>query len=127
MSLFSKKERKPRIDREEALACIPVRHPMVRERHLKGGDVLLTYPSRMKPMIAGIARFLGQDAERLPPRKTQLDEMGSAVWNMMDGQSTVEDIIKKFSKLYQLHPKEAEVAVTTFFRQLGRRDLIALK
>ena len=34
--------------------------------------------------------------------------------------------MKEFSRKYQLHPKEAELSVTLFIRELGKRGIIGL-
>jgi hypothetical protein len=77
--------------------------------------------------MEGMVRRLGGRPEEAPLRKTELDEMGSLVWSLMDGHRTVDDIISTFTEYYQLHPKEAEIAVTQFIRMLGNRGLIGLK
>ena len=74
-----------------------------------------------------MVRRLGGRPEEAPLRKTELDEMGSMVWGLIDGDRTVHDIIREFSEHYQLHPKEAEVSVTQFIRMLGNRGLVGLK
>lgn len=60
-------------------------------------------------------------------RKLQLDELGTWVWNCLDGHHSVEQIISKFAHVHQLHPKEAEVSVTQFLRALGQRGLIGMR
>jgi hypothetical protein len=60
-------------------------------------------------------------------KKLHLDEMGTAVWDLMDGRRSVRRVIQGFATKYQLHLKEAEVAVTRFLRELGKRGLIGFK
>ena len=60
-------------------------------------------------------------------RKLQLDELGTAVWGMLDGQKTVSQVIDQFSNLQKLHRREATVSVTLFLRELGKRGLIAMR
>jgi len=113
--------------RKEALACRPVKHPGIVDEILDGGIVQVSYPLKPRPWIAGMARRLGSGLDRPVVRKLQLDEMGSAVWGLIDGRRTVGGIIRRFSDAYQLHPREAEASVTLFIRELGRRGIIGLK
>jgi len=115
------------LSRREALTCIPVKNRHVRERRLENGDVVVVYPMMVRPWMESLARWLGADAT--PPRtaKLQLDRLGSAVWAMLDGQTSLQRIVAAFSEAHRLERKEAEVAVTQFIRELGRRGLIGLR
>ena len=123
---FGRKECSPSVTRMESLDCRPVRHPGVSEETVPGGGILLVYPLRPHPWIAGIVRFLAPGGGMPATRKIQLDEMGSAAFRMIDGSRTVAGIIQEFSRKYQLHPKEAELSVTLFIRELGKRGIIGL-
>jgi hypothetical protein len=46
---------------------------------------------------------------------------------MLDGQTSLQGIAAAFSETHRLERKEAEVAVTQFIRELGRRGLIGLR
>ncbi len=113
--------------RGEALDCIPVKNRYVREERLENGDVLVRYPVTVRPWMGVLARWLGAGAA--PPRtaKLQLDRLGSGVWAMLDGQTSLRRIAAAFAETHRLERKEAEVAVTQFVRQLGRRGLIGLR
>ena len=103
-----------------------MKHPRISEETLDSGVVLVSYPMRTRPWIARIARRFDQGPEKPVIKKLQLDEMGSAAWRLIDGRRTVARIIREFSDVYQLHPKEAEVSVTLFIRELGKRGIIGL-
>ena len=60
-------------------------------------------------------------------RKLQLDILGTEVWDLVDGKSTVMEIIDLFAKLHQLYHKEAEISVIQFLRELGRRGIVGMK
>jgi len=124
--LFRKHNAPEPVSRSEALRCRPVKHPRISEETLEAGVVLVSYPLRTRPWIAKIARRLDPGPEKPVIKKLQLDEMGSAAWRLIDGRRTVSRIIREFSDAYQLHPKEAEVAVTLFLRDLGKRGIIGL-
>ena len=99
----------------------------VTEIRLDSGEVVLTYPLEMRPWIAGMARWLGRSTDRIQTKKIQLDTLGTSVWEQMDGKRSIREIIQEFVRKHQLHPKEAEVAVTQFLRNLGKRGLIGIK
>ncbi len=116
----------PALTRGEALDCVPLKNPRVRERPSESGDLQLTYPVTLKPWFTRLARRLGGGGVTEQFKKLQLDAMGSVVWELLDGQATVRKIVARFADRYQLHRREAEVAVTQFLRELGKRGLIAL-
>lgn len=124
--LFRKHNGPDPVSRTEALRCRPVKHPRISEETLEAGVVLVSYPLRTRPWIARIAQRLDRGPEKPVIKKLQLDEMGSATWRLIDGRRTVSRIIREFSDEYQLHPKEAEVSVTLFIRELGKRGIIGL-
>ena len=127
MRVFKRKSGGEQITRVQALKCIPVKNTQIRETRLKTGNVLLSYPARIKPWIAGLIRRLGGVSERTRTKKLQLDAIGTDVWDLMDGKRSVRQIIRTFAEKYQLHPREAEVSVTRFLRELGKRSIIGLK
>ncbi len=64
---------------------------------------------------------------RLPEtRKIILDKIGAYVWTLCDGNKTVNDTIKVFSKKYNLGREKAERALLVYLGQLVRRGLIAI-
>ena len=127
MRLFRKKTPGSLITRAEALESKPVKNSDVTETRLESGELLLTYPVQMRPWLAGIAGRLGRPTDGIQTRKIQLDLLGTSVWDQMDGKRSVREIIQEFVRKHQLHPKESEVAVTQFLRNLGKRGLIGIK
>jgi hypothetical protein len=126
MRLFSKKDRYSGSSRADALACTPVKSREMHESRLDTGEVLIRYPVRWRPWMVALARRLGREGDPSNERKLQLDELGTMVWDLIDGRRTVQQIIRCFSDAHQLQAREAEVAVTQFLRQLGKRGLIGL-
>ena len=120
-------KKRPQITRFEALNCRPVKNDAAEEIRIETGEVLLTYPARARPWAEALLRRLGGAPDGVRKKKLQLDELGSAVWGLLDGDRSVRQVIQLFSEQHQLHPKEGEVAVTQFLRELGKRGLIGLK
>ncbi len=116
----------PGPDRKHALACIPMRNPECREEHKEEG-ILLRYTVQAKPWLRKIFKSAaGRDPEIIH-KKLQLDAMGSSVWQVIDGSKSVLTISRDFQKQHQLGPREAEISVSEFIQQLGKRGLVALK
>ncbi len=115
------------LTRTEALACIPVRSASVSWIATEQGEVLLEYPLSIKPFFLSLAkRFNKGETQRLT-KKLQLDSTGSSVWHMLDEKRDVKSIIKEVATETGLSLHEAELSVTTFLRELGRRGLILLR
>jgi hypothetical protein len=113
--------------REASLSCRPTKNPEVQETPLGSGALLLTYPVRVRPWFEALARRLGAPASGVQTRRLQLDTLGAATWQLLDGKRTVAAVAQAFARKFQLHPREAEVSVTGFLKELGKRGLIGLK
>ena len=122
-----KKEKNPQLSRAQALSCTPVKNVHVKTTRLDTGEVLLTYPAAMRPWIRGLVRRFKGPSDKSITKKLQLDELGTQVWDLIDGINTVQSVIQRFAEDYQLHLKEAEVSVSRFLRELGRRGIIGLR
>jgi hypothetical protein len=115
------------LSRTDALYCIPIRNPRVVETRLDSGEMLLTYPETIKPWFAVILQRRMKRTEIQRARKLQLDILGTSVWDLVDDDATVMDIIAAFAKRHQIYHKEAEISVIQFLRELGRRGIIGMK
>jgi hypothetical protein len=130
MKLFRKKkaikEAVRGLTRTEALAGVPRISPSATWVTLENGDILIEYPLNIKPFFIQLANRFQKGVEPRPTKKLQLDGMGSRVWQMFDGKKDVKAIIREVSGQSGLSLQEAEISVTTFLRQLGRRGLILM-
>jgi hypothetical protein len=128
MRLFKKKPPAVQLTRTEALRCIPQKAATATCQILEDGDILIEYPLNIRPFFLQIARrFNPQVALPEPTKKLQLDRLGGMVWQMVDGEKNVGTIIKEFARASGFTLQEAELSVTAFFRQLGRRGLILMR
>jgi hypothetical protein len=127
MRVFKRKSYGVGMTRTEALKFTPVKSTRIQESRLETGVILLTYPVDIKPWVDRIAKRFGKKESKPIEKKLQLDELGTAVWGQINGERSVRQVIQWFAKKYQLHTKEAEVSVTRFLRELGKRGLIGLK
>jgi len=121
-----KKQHKAGPGRAQALACTPIRNPEVEEKKTADG-VLLRYPVEIKPWFQSIFKRMSNRDSNIIMRRLELDVLGSSVWQMVDGKQTVADIVEQFRTTHQLGAREAELAVTGFLKDLGKRTLIAMK
>ena len=58
-------------------------------------------------------------------KRVVLDAIGSFVWRNLDGQATVREISQRLAQEYKLTPREAELPLYQFFKELGRRNYVA--
>jgi len=119
LALF--RRQKP-LSREQSLGSIPVRNEAVEEEEADDGNVRLLIPRREDWWVRAAARVF------YVPRKRRLtlDEIGSFVWGLCDGDHSVREIIRALAARYMLHRKEAEVSVVAYLRTLAKRRLIAV-
>jgi hypothetical protein len=114
------------LDREDALDCTPVKHGDAREERSADGALLLCYPVTVRPWFAGLARRLGAPPAPRTAR-LQLDAMGTEVWRMVDGRTSLREIAARFAERHRVGRREAQTAVAQFVRELGRRGLVGLQ
>ncbi len=113
--------------RNRALDCIPVKNPQVREEADRQGEIRLHYQVQVRPWFQGVVKKITRSESSLISRTLQLDPLGASVWQMIDGKQSVHNIIEVFQAIHQLNRREAEVSVTTFFKELGKRGLLAMR
>jgi hypothetical protein len=127
MKVFRKKRREKHLSRAAALKSRPAKSLHITESRLETGEVLLEYPLTVRPWLAAVAKRLGGSREIVQTKKLQLDAMGTAVWDLVDGNRSVRRIVQIFAEVHRLENKEAEVSVTSFIRELGQRGLLGLR
>jgi hypothetical protein len=124
---FKRAKTEIQMSRETALQCVPLKNKAVNVTQ-RGSDYLrLSYPLLLKPWMDQLLRRLNPTGSYPPVRHLELDALGMQCWDMLDGNRSVAQIVDLFSRQRRVHPQEAEVAVTRFLRELGRRGIIGLK
>ena len=128
MKVFRKKKSEHHLSRAAALQHRPAKSLHITESRLESGEVLLEYPLTVRPWLAAVAKRLGRSKNEIVQiKKLQLDAMGTAVWDLVDGKRSVRRIVQIFAEDNRLENKEAEVSVTSFIRELGQRGLLGLQ
>ncbi len=71
-----------------------------------------------------LTRLLAKWMRAPSERYVELDEVGGFVWELCDGNHTVETIVQKTGKEYKMNRREAEVSVTMFLQMLHEKNYI---
>lgn len=117
-------KKKPKIDKKQALAVLPIRNALVSWDWVDD-EIVLRVPLR-DDRLSRIAKKLFRMRDLPSDRQIALDEVGSLVWSMCDGEHDINTILVELSKKFKMNRREAEVSVTTFFQTLAKRNLIGL-
>src|SRR3972149_5295557 len=118
---FLRRNREPQLTREQVMRSRPLRNSLLQWETSAEGKVVITIPRRSDWLGRVVSAFF------VVPKARQLvldDEVGSTVWHICDGEHTIAGIVDHLCKQYKLTRKEAEVSVTEFLRQRGRRRLV---
>lgn len=105
---------------------MPVQNISVITSSTEAKGLRLEYPLPMKPFLRSLYNRL-QKAESFPTKKLELDEMGTMVWQCINGKDSTKTIISGFAAHYNITLHEAELSVTSFLVELGKRGLIAMQ
>ena len=104
------------------MSARPVRNPSIETTRDAQDEVSLNIPRRKTWWVNLLARFGGVPEFRV----VTLDRIGTRVWDLCDGGSTVRDLVARVADENKLSRKEAEVSLVSYLRQLARRGLVAL-
>lgn len=113
--------------RSEALDCVPVKNPQVTEQANGREELFLTYQVQIRPWFQNVVRKITGRDSTVIDRTLQLDTLGSSVWRLIDGRKSTREVIRLFRDANQLTSREAEISVTTFLKELGKRGLIVMR
>jgi len=114
------------LNRTESLACIPKQNDEIAWEQLDNGNIVFTYAIPLSSFLTALHQKFSKNKAALPTKRLQLDQMGSFVWNLIDGKNSVKNIIKIFARDYKVTSQEAETAVAAFLKTLGQRGFIGL-
>lgn len=112
----------PDLTREQSLGARPVLNRLVKVERSEDGNVILQIPRR----DSALARLLAKVFKMSPYRQLALDQIGTFVLELCDGEYTVRQIVDKLAETYTLSRREAELSLGEFLRMLARRSLIGL-
>lgn len=117
------KQKLPKLSRQDILNSKPVKNQAIGVERGKKGEVLLTLPIKKTPWINFLSKIL------LAPKKkvVTLDEIGTKVWDLCDGNMNVETMIQKLCLDLKMNRKEVETSLLYYLRQLAARSIIGLQ
>ncbi len=105
------------------LSAVPVRNESVRWEKESIKTIRVYVPLRTKwfmgPPFSWLFKFSRE-------RAVELDVLGTEVWNMCDGKTSVEIIVEAFAKAHKLTFHESRLSIMEFLRLITRRGLIVL-
>lgn len=111
------------LNKTAALEAIPVVNPTVQINRTSQDLIRITYSFRMNSWLT---RLLPTQMTK-GYRTLELDALGTFVWEQIDGNRSVLDIAAKLEDKFKLHRQEVEQSLASFLRELGTREIIAIK
>ena len=114
--------KRPPLSREDSLNSLPARNEALSARRTDAGEIEITLPRKDVWWVTLLSKFTFVPTSR----KVVLDEIGTFVWDLCDGKTTVRELIEVFAKRYKLPRREAEVSITNYLKILLRRRLIGI-
>lgn len=109
----------PGLGREQSMNAKPVAFPPLHTE--ENGEKLYVTVQLTRPRWQ---RILGGDPAA--ERTFGLDAFGREVYTACDGNTSVNEIVRQFSKNHHINQAEAELNVTTFLKTLISKGLIGI-
>jgi len=107
-------------NRQALLRLRPVRNGAIQWQENGAGEAELNIPYRKDRWARLVAVLV-----HLPEvRKVQLDEVGTYVWRLCDGEHTVDAIIRAMTREYRMNRAEMEASVASYLQMLAQRRFI---
>lgn len=113
-------KRTPKIGREAMLKSKPARNEALEWEKSDDEEVTITLTRSDDWKVKVLSKVFW-----IPDRRTLvLDQIGAQIWDMCDGKTTVDAMIRELSKQHKLNLKEAEVSLLNYLQSLGKKRLI---
>lgn len=105
--------------RQELLALRPMRNPDL-DWSEEDGHIVLHIKHKKMAKAWLLSKFFP-----IPEaRRVVLDTIGTDVWQMIDGKTNIGRIARVLAQKYKLTPREMELSLQQYFKELGRRGYI---
>ena len=113
-------KKQPKISREAMFNSKPTRNSALDWENNDEGEVSITLQRADSMKVRIISKIFW-----VPDKRTMvLDQIGTQVWEMCDGRTTVEAMIRRLSEDHKLNNKEAEISLLAYLKQLGQKNLV---
>jgi hypothetical protein len=112
--------KQPKIGREAMFKSKPVRNDRLEWEKNADEEIVVTLKRDDSWKVRILSKLFW-----IPNQKTLvLDQLGTQVWDMCDGRTTVEAMIRKLSENHKLNMKEAEISLLAYLKKLGQKGLV---
>jgi len=113
-------KKRPTIGREAMFKSKPVRNDQLKWESTDTGETAITVTRGDSWKVRVLSKIFW-----IPKQRTLvLDEIGTQVWDMCNGRTTVEAMIRRLSEVHKLNAKEAEVSLLAYLKSLGKKNLV---
>lgn len=112
--------KQPKIGREAMFKSKPVRNDRLEWEKNQDEEIVVTLKRDDSWKVRILSKLFW-----IPDQKTlMLDQLGTQVWEMCDGRTTVEAMIRNLSETHKLNLKEAEISLLAYLKKLGQKGLV---
>ena len=112
-------KRQPKISREAMFESKPTRNDLL-EWEKTDDEVTITMTRGDNWKVRVLSKVFW-----IPKQKSLvLDQIGTQVWEMCDGRTTVEAMIRRLSESHKLNEKEAEISLLAYLKKLAQKRLV---
>jgi hypothetical protein len=115
-----KKPESLQVSRDEFLKTKPVRNPSLEWKADDQGKTLVILPPKERRKTGRLSNLLGVPEQK----KFSIDEIGSIVWSMCDGEHNIKNIVEALNQRFKLNREEAETGLQTYMKQLSKKGLV---
>lgn len=119
MGIFATRK-SPKLSREAMLNSRPARNEALAWDENDDGEVVIMVERQETLRVRLLSKIFYIPKER----KITLDEVGTEVWQMCNGKTSVAQMIDRLGKKYQLNRKEAEVSLLSYLKTLGQKRFV---
>jgi len=98
----------------------PARNELIKWEKTDSGEARITVVRQDTWKIRLLSRIFYVPSER----NITLDEVGTEVWQMCNGRTSVAQMIEGLRQKYKLDRKEAEVSLLSYLKTLGQKRFV---
>ena len=120
---FLRGRKQPQLTKDDLLASRPVLNQAVKWYLSDDQVIQIDIPRREVWWISLLSKVI-----YTPEKRTiALDEVGTAVWQMIERQQTVGSMIKQLAGQFKLNRREAEASLIAYLRTLAKKKLVGFE
>ena len=110
----------PKISREAMFGSKPTRNDLLEWEKTEDGEASITMKRGDNWKVRILSKIFW-----IPKQRTLiLDQIGTQVWEMCDGRTTVEAMIRRLSRNHKINEKEAEISLLAYLKKLAQKRLV---